>query len=47
MKTLTSEEDFLHTENIVRIDRKRLIGGVCNGTKPLEMKRMGGCGASP
>lgn len=39
-KTLTSEEDFLHTENVVLVDQKRRIRGVYNGTLPLEMKRM-------
>lgn len=39
-KTLTSMEDFLHTEKIILIDRKRRIRGVYNGTLPLEIKRM-------
>lgn len=39
-KTLTSEEDFLHTENVVLVDQKRRIRGVYNGTLPLEMKKM-------
>jgi len=39
-KTLTSEEDFLHTENVVLVDQKRRIRGVYNGTLPLEMERM-------
>lgn len=39
-KTVTTEEDFLHTENIVLIDQKRRIRGIYNGTLPLEMKRM-------
>ena len=39
-KTVTSEEDFLHTENVALIDQKRRIRGVYNGTLPLEMKRM-------
>ena len=39
-KTVTSEEDFLHTKNIILIDTKRRIRGVYNGTLPLEMKRL-------
>lgn len=39
-KTVTAEEDFLHTENIMLIDTKRRIRGVYNGTLPLEMKRL-------
>lgn len=39
-KTVTTEEDFLHTENIILIDQKRRIRGVYNGTLPLEMRRM-------
>ena len=39
-KTVTVEEDFLHTENIILIDTKRRIRGVYNGTLPLEMKRL-------
>ncbi|MFY0652843.1 MAG: SCO family protein [Cyclobacteriaceae bacterium] len=39
-KTVTSEEDFLHTENVILIDQKRRIRGVYNGTLSLEMKRM-------
>ncbi|WP_422359879.1 SCO family protein [Reichenbachiella sp.] len=39
-KTVTTEEDFLHTENIILIDTKRRIRGVYNGTLPLEMKRL-------
>ena len=39
-KTVTTEEDFLHTENIILIDQKRRIRGIYNGTLPLEMKRM-------
>lgn len=39
-KTVTSEEDFLHTENIILIDTHRRIRGVYNGTLPLEMKRL-------
>lgn len=39
-KTVTTEEDFLHTENIILIDSEKRIRGVYNGTLPLEMKRM-------
>lgn len=39
-KTVTSDEDFLHTENIMLVDQKRRLRGVYNGTLPLEMKRM-------
>ena len=39
-KTVTTEEDFLHTENIILIDTKRRIRGVYNGTLSLEMKRL-------
>ncbi|WP_420583203.1 SCO family protein [Reichenbachiella sp.] len=39
-KTATTEEDFLHTENIILIDTKRRIRGVYNGTLPLEIKRL-------
>lgn len=39
-KTVTTDEDFLHTENIILIDTKRRIRGVYNGTLPLEMKRL-------
>ncbi|MEP2026676.1 MAG: SCO family protein [Reichenbachiella sp.] len=39
-KTVTVDEDFLHTENIILIDTQRRIRGVYNGTLPLEMKRL-------
>ncbi|MEP0115797.1 SCO family protein [Reichenbachiella sp.] len=39
-KTVTTDEDFLHTENIILVDTKRRIRGIYNGTLPLEMKRM-------
>ncbi|MEQ6118679.1 SCO family protein [Reichenbachiella sp. MALMAid0571] len=39
-KTVTSDEDFLHTENIILIDQKRRIRGIYNGTIRLDMKRM-------
>ena len=39
-KSVTIESDFLHTENIVLVDKKRRIRGVYNGTLPLEMKRL-------
>ncbi|MEO9964282.1 MAG: SCO family protein [Reichenbachiella sp.] len=39
-KTVTADEDFLHTEKVILIDKKRRIRGVYNGTLPLEMKRM-------
>ena len=39
-KTVTSSEDFLHTENIILVDQKRRIRGIYNGTIKLDMKRM-------
>lgn len=39
-KSVTIESDFLHTENIVLVDKKRRIRGVYNGTLPLEMRRL-------
>lgn len=39
-KTVTTDEDFLHTENIILVDRQRRLRGVYNGTLPLEMKRL-------
>ncbi len=39
-KSLTSNEDFLHTENVFLIDQKRRIRGIYNGTIRLDMKRM-------
>ncbi|MEQ9423018.1 MAG: SCO family protein [Cyclobacteriaceae bacterium] len=39
-KSITEEADFLHTENVVLVDRKRRIRGVYNGTLPLDMKRL-------
>ena len=32
--------DFLHTENVMLIDKKRRIRGVYNGTLPIEMQRI-------
>ncbi len=32
--------DFLHTENVILLDRKRRIRGVYNGTLPIEMQRI-------
>jgi len=34
------QNDFLHTENCMLIDKQRRIRGVYNGTLPLEMERM-------
>jgi len=39
-KTVTENDDFLHTENLVLIDQNRHIRGVYNGTLPLETKRL-------
>lgn len=39
-KTVTTAEDFLHTEKLILIDQKRRIRGVYNGTLPIEAKRM-------
>lgn len=39
-KSVTLESDFLHTENVVLVDRKLRIRGVYNGTLPLEMARL-------
>lgn len=39
-KTLTVEDDFLHTENVFLIDEMKRIRGVYNGTLPLEMRRL-------
>jgi protein SCO1/2 len=39
-KSVTTEEDFLHTENIILIDQNRRIRGIYNGTLPVEVKRM-------
>jgi protein SCO1/2 len=35
-----SEDDFLHTENFLLIDKKRRIRGVYKGTFPLEISRL-------
>lgn len=39
-KTVTEDDDFLHTENLVLIDQQRRIRGVYNGTLSLETKRL-------
>ncbi len=39
-KSITSSEDFLHTEYVILVDRKRRIRGIYNGTIQLDMKRM-------
>jgi len=39
-KSVTDDADFLHTENVILIDRKRRIRGVYNGTLSLEIKRL-------
>lgn len=35
-----TQNDFLHTENCLLIDKERRIRGVYNGTLPLEMERL-------
>ena len=39
-KGLTELDDFLHTENLVLIDKNRHIRGIYNGTLRLEAKRL-------
>ena len=39
-KSITSNEDFLHTENILLIDQQRRIRGIYNGTIRLDMLRL-------
>ncbi|MCI5057713.1 MAG: SCO family protein [Flavobacteriales bacterium] len=39
-KSVTSEEDFLHTENVLLIDKEGHIRGVYNGTLPVEINRL-------
>ncbi len=39
-KTVTDSNEFLHTENIILVDRKRRIRGVYSGTSKLEMKNL-------
>ncbi len=39
-KSVTSNSEFLHTENIILVDQNRHIRGVYNGTLPLEMARI-------
>ena len=39
-KSVTKDDDFLHTENLVLIDQNRRIRGVYNGTLSLETKRL-------
>lgn len=39
-KTVTENDDFLHTENLVLIDQNRHIRGVYNGTLSLETKQL-------
>lgn len=39
-KTLTTEEDFLHTEKLILIDQNRHIRGVYNGILALDTKRL-------
>ncbi|WP_109832891.1 SCO family protein [Reichenbachiella versicolor] len=39
-KSITSNEDFLHTESIILIDQNRHIRGVYNGTIPLDISRL-------
>ena len=33
-------KDFIHTENIVLIDKKRRIRGFYDGTEPLEVSQL-------
>ena len=35
-----SEADFIHTENIVLVDKKQRIRGYYDGTDPSEMDRL-------
>ena len=35
-----AQNDFLHTENCILVDKARRIRGVYNGTLPLEMERL-------
>ena len=35
-----SEADFIHTENVVLIDRKKRIRGYYDGTDENEMKKL-------
>ncbi|MEZ4721189.1 MAG: SCO family protein [Flavobacteriales bacterium] len=39
-KSVTESSDFLHTENVMLIDRHRRIRGVYNGTSKLDIKRL-------
>ena len=39
-KSITSDEDFLHTENILLIDQQRRIRGIYNGTIRIDMLRL-------
>ncbi len=39
-KSVTLENDFLHTENVVLLDKKMRIRGVYSGTLPLQMRRL-------
>ena len=39
-KSVTKIDDFLHTENIVLVDKQKRIRGVYSGTLPLEVKRL-------
>ena len=39
-KTVTEEDDFLHTENLLLIDQNRHIRGIYNGTLSLETKQL-------
>lgn len=39
-KSVTDSSDFLHTENVMLIDRKKRIRGVYNGTLELDVKRL-------
>ena len=39
-KSITSDEDFLDTENILLIDQQRRIRGIYNGTIRIDMLRL-------
>lgn len=39
-KNVTGSADFLHTENVMLIDRHRRIRGVYNGTSRLDIQRL-------
>lgn len=36
----TEEDDFLHTENFILVDKKQRIRGIYNGTKTFDINRL-------